>query len=129
MFNETMSSRTGATDKPPAGGWPAASCFGRSGCPLRGARRQHRAQVGEKIRHESAGLGGKKAVRRRGFMVQRGMNTKDYRAILSAVEQAISICDSYGGRLDDMRRKVCEDLHRVRAELRRQLGLSLPEAP
>ncbi len=56
------------------------------------------------------------------------MNNHDYRAILSAVEQAIAICESYGDRIDDLRRKVCEDLHRVRAELRRQLSLSLPES-
>lgn len=48
--------------------------------------------------------------------------------MLSAVEQAIAACEDYGDRIDGMRRKVCEDLHRVRAELRRQLGLAQPES-
>lgn len=56
------------------------------------------------------------------------MAPKDYKAILSAVEQAIAICDSYGGFMDDVRRKICEDLRRVRAELRRQLNLPLSDS-
>lgn len=57
------------------------------------------------------------------------MAPRDYKAILSAVEQAIAICDSYGGRIDEARRKICEDLRRVRAELRRQLNLPLADSP
>ncbi len=57
------------------------------------------------------------------------MAPKDYKAILSAVEQAIAICEGYGDRMDEARRKVCEDLHRVRAELRRLLHLPLSDAP
>jgi hypothetical protein len=50
------------------------------------------------------------------------MKAKDYSAILSAVEQAITICDSYDGQMDAARRKICEDLYRLRAELLRQTG-------
>ncbi len=49
------------------------------------------------------------------------MKQQEYRAVLSAVEQAIAGCESYGDRIDSLRRKVCEDLERVRAELLRQL--------
>ncbi len=51
------------------------------------------------------------------------MQPTDYRAILSAVEQALAICESYGEAVDEAKRKICEDLRRVRAELRLQLGL------
>jgi len=56
------------------------------------------------------------------------MAPKEYTAILSAVEQALAICDSYGERMDEARRKICEDLRRVRAELRRQLNLPLTDS-
>lgn len=49
------------------------------------------------------------------------MKNTEYTAILSAVEQAIKICDSYGDRMDAARRKICEDLHRLRADLLRQI--------
>jgi hypothetical protein len=57
------------------------------------------------------------------------MDLKDYKAILSAVEQAITVCDKYAGAMDDARRKICEDLHRVRRELRQLLGLPMPDSP
>lgn len=56
------------------------------------------------------------------------MKTNDYKAILSAVEEALKICDSYGDRMDEVKRKICADLRRVRDELRGQLGLATPEA-
>lgn len=57
------------------------------------------------------------------------MNAKDYKAILSAVEEAIAICDRYGDRMDEARRNVCDELRRVRAELRRELNLPLSDTP
>ncbi|HYD85491.1 MAG TPA: hypothetical protein VEA63_15600 [Opitutus sp.] len=66
----------------------------------------------------------RRATLRRTVAVEAGMTTKDYKAILSAVEQAIAICDSYGDRIDDMKRKLCEDLRQARTELRRQLDQS-----
>jgi hypothetical protein len=56
------------------------------------------------------------------------MGPKDYRAILSAVEQAIAICDRDKGKMDEARRKICESLHRLREELRGELGLPISES-
>jgi hypothetical protein len=56
------------------------------------------------------------------------MKTSDYKAILSAVEQALAICDGRGETMDEMKRKICADLRRVRAELQRELGSTAPEA-
>lgn len=56
------------------------------------------------------------------------MKTSDYKAILSAVEQALAICDGRGETMDEMRRKICTELRRVRTELRRELGSAAPEA-
>lgn len=56
------------------------------------------------------------------------MEKKDYRAMLSAIEQALAICDSYGEHIDEIRGRICEDLRRVRVELRRQLGLPLTDS-
>lgn len=56
------------------------------------------------------------------------MKPKDYTAILSAVEQAIAICDGYGDRMDAARRKICEDLHRLREDLLREIKGAGPEA-
>lgn len=61
--------------------------------------------------------------------VSRQVNANDYRAILSAVEQAIAVCDSYGDQIDELRARICEDLRRLRADLRQQLGLPLRDYP
>lgn len=60
--------------------------------------------------------------------VFRRMNKQDYHAILSAIEQALAICDSYGDSLDEARARICGELRRMRVELRRQLGLPLTDA-
>lgn len=56
------------------------------------------------------------------------MRPKDYKAILSAVEEAVAICDGHGGRMDEARRKICDELRRVRDELRRELGEASSES-
>lgn len=71
---------------------------------------------------------GSEALERSGRVRWR-VNPKDYKAILSAVEEAIAICDRYGDRMDEARRKVCNELRQVRAELRRQLNLPLSDSP
>lgn len=73
--------------------------------------------------------GRRNAAPERDRAVQGEVTEKDYRAILSAVEEAIAICDRYGERMDEGRRSVCEELRRVRAELRRELNLPLSDAP
>jgi hypothetical protein len=65
---------------------------------------------------------------RRGAVVRR-MGPRDYRAILSAVDEAIAICDSYGAQLDEARRKIRDELRRVQAELRRELEPPVSETP
>lgn len=57
------------------------------------------------------------------------MGPRDYRAILSAVDEAIAICDSYGAQLDEARRKIRDELRRVQAELRRELEPPVSETP
>jgi hypothetical protein len=49
------------------------------------------------------------------------MGQKEYAAMLSAVEQAIAICDLHEKDLDESRRKIAEDLRRLRTELEIQL--------
>ena len=55
------------------------------------------------------------------------MRVTDYRAILSAVEQALTICDKQEGRLDESRRKICEDLRKLKADLVGYIGPAAPE--
>jgi hypothetical protein len=51
------------------------------------------------------------------------MTAKDHKAVLSAVEEAIAICERCGDRMDEARRRIWETLCEARAELRRELNL------
>lgn len=74
-----------------------------------------------------AGVSRSRRNARRRARVFSGMNKKDYSAILSAIEQALAICDRYGEQLDEAHAKICGELRHMRAELRRQLGLPLTD--
>jgi hypothetical protein len=50
------------------------------------------------------------------------MKTPDYKAILSAVERALAICDDPTTSMDQTHRRICEDLRRARDELVRLIG-------
>lgn len=45
------------------------------------------------------------------------MKSTDYRAMLSAVEQALAICRESAGKMDATHRKICDDLHDARDRL------------
>ena len=51
------------------------------------------------------------------------MGSRDYKAILSAVEQALAICERENSQGDESRRRTCDNLQRLRDELRGELGL------
>lgn len=57
------------------------------------------------------------------------MGNNEYKAILSALEKAIAICDSSAGLMDAAHEKICQELRELRAQVRRHLGLALPESP
>lgn len=50
------------------------------------------------------------------------MKIEDYRSILRAVEQAISICDQSSGVMDRIHQDICEELRATRARLRLLMG-------
>lgn len=50
------------------------------------------------------------------------MKIQDYRTMLLAVEQALEVCDQSTGFMDEMHRKICEDLRDARARLMRLVG-------
>lgn len=52
----------------------------------------------------------------------RAMKMQDYRTMLRAVEQALEVCDQSSGFMDEIHRKICEDLRETRARLLRLLG-------
>jgi hypothetical protein len=54
----------------------------------------------------------------------------EYKSMLNAVEKALQICDDSSGFMDEVHRKICEELRVVRARLLRAME-SLPdtEAP
>jgi hypothetical protein len=47
------------------------------------------------------------------------MKVTDYKAMLRAVENALEICRGSSGFMDEMHRKICEDLRDARERLRR----------
>lgn len=52
------------------------------------------------------------------------MKIQDYKAMLRAVEQALEVCDQSSGFMDEVHRKICQDLRETRARLLRLLGTS-----
>jgi hypothetical protein len=50
------------------------------------------------------------------------MKIQDYKAMLRAVEQALEVCDQSTGFMDEIHRKICEDLRDARARLLRLVG-------
>jgi hypothetical protein len=59
----------------------------------------------------------------------RAMGTKDVRAILSAVEQAVAVCDRTGRRIDPTHRPIVTQLRRARTALRKRAGASAADSP
>jgi hypothetical protein len=62
-------------------------------------------------------------------MSMRAMGTKDVRAILSAVDQAVAVCDRAERRTDPTRRQIAAQLRRVRTALRKRAGAGAAESP
>lgn len=54
------------------------------------------------------------------------MKTKDYRAILQAIEKALEVCDQSSEFMDDMHLDICRELRATRARLLRLIG-SFPD--
>jgi hypothetical protein len=52
------------------------------------------------------------------------MKTQDYRTMLRAVEQALEVCDQSSGFMDEIHRKICQDLRETRSRLLSLLGTS-----
>ena len=52
------------------------------------------------------------------------MKTQDYQAMLRAVDQALDVCDRSTGFMDEVHRKICQDLRETRARLIQLLGTS-----
>jgi len=52
------------------------------------------------------------------------MKTQDYKTMLRAVEQALEVCDQSTRFMDEIHRKICEDLRAARARLLRLVGTS-----
>lgn len=52
------------------------------------------------------------------------MKIQDYKTMLRAVEQALEVCDQSSGFMDEVHRKICQDLRETRARLLRLLGTS-----
>ncbi len=52
------------------------------------------------------------------------MKTKDYVAMLGAVEQAIEICDQSSDFMDQVHREICAELRATRARLLRLIKLA-----
>ncbi|HEX2852499.1 MAG TPA: hypothetical protein VHO24_04615 [Opitutaceae bacterium] len=59
---------------------------------------------------------------RAGVVCAAQMKNQDYRTMLRAVEQALEICDQSTGLMDEIHRKICEDLRDARARLLRLVG-------
>jgi hypothetical protein len=57
------------------------------------------------------------------------MKTKDYQAILRAVEQAIEVCDQSSGFMDQIHREMCEELRTIRGRLRHIISAQEGSAP
>ena len=51
------------------------------------------------------------------------MKTDDYRAMLTAVEKALAICQGSLGKMDETHRKICDDLRDARDRLLQLLKL------
>lgn len=49
---------------------------------------------------------------------------RDYKSMLRSVEQALEICEKSAGFMDEVHRKICEDLQDARNRLRRLLHAS-----
>jgi|GEM_PF-2853615 len=47
------------------------------------------------------------------------MKPTDYKAILAAIEKALTICDESAGFMDAVHQKICQDLHDARTQLLR----------
>jgi hypothetical protein len=57
------------------------------------------------------------------------MGTKDVRAILSAVEQAVAVCDRAERPTAATHRQITSQLRRVRSALRKRAGAGAAESP
>jgi len=52
------------------------------------------------------------------------MKKPDYKAILSAVEQALAICDDASTIMDQTHQRICEELRKARKEILQALRAS-----
>lgn len=52
------------------------------------------------------------------------MKIEDYQKMLRSVEQALEVCDQSTGFMDEIHRKICEDLRTARARLIGLVGVS-----
>lgn len=50
------------------------------------------------------------------------MKIQDYRRMLRAVEEALEVCDQSSGFMDEVHRKICENLKETRLRLQRLLA-------
>jgi hypothetical protein len=50
------------------------------------------------------------------------MKSQDYQTMLRAVEQALEVCNQSSGFVDEVHRKICEDLRETRERLIRLAG-------
>jgi hypothetical protein len=50
------------------------------------------------------------------------MEIQDYKKMLGAVEQALEVCDQSTGFMDEIHRKICEDLRDAHTRLIRLIS-------